>query len=77
MYQFVISKEILPPFTLFYPAHPTTPLPLPIMADQPITMYENTLLFVIMDDDDDNNNLSAKLASFEVTNCVLISASYL
>ena len=54
MYQFVISKEILPPFTLFYPAHPTTPLPLPIMANQPITMYENTLLFVIMDDDDDN-----------------------
>ena len=72
MYQFVVSKEILPPFTLFL-LHPTTPLPLSVMADQPITTYENTLLFVIMDDD--SSSVSAKLdilASFEVTNYVTI-----
>ena len=68
MYQFVLSKEILPPFTLFL-SHPTTPLPLPVMADQPISIYENTLLFVIMDDT--SSSFSARLdilASFEVTN---------
>ena len=44
--QFVISKEVLPPFTLFL-LHPPTPLPLAVMADLQITSYENTLLLEI------------------------------
>jgi len=52
MYQFVISREVVPPFNLFL-SHPQTPLPLAIMADKPITAYENTLLLVIKDAEDE------------------------
>ena len=75
MYQFVVSKEILPPFTLFL-SHPSTPLLLPVMGDKPIAEYNNTLLFVVLDDhDDDNVNLPAKLdilADFEVCNYMAV-----
>lgn len=68
LYQFVISKEIVPPFTLFL-SHPHTPLPLSVMADQPIDEYENTLLLVIYNRNDENDNFRelSMLACFEVT----------
>ena len=63
MYQFVLSKEIMPPFTLFQP-HPQTPIQLSLLANQSITGYENSLLLVIIETDKLDLNW---LAYFEVT----------
>ena len=70
MYQFILSKEVIPPFTLFL-SHPHTPLPLSVMANQPINEYESTLLLVICNDTDENDELNM-LAGIEVTNYLTI-----
>ena len=66
MYQFIISKEVLPPFILFL-SHPQTPLPLAVMADLQINSYENTLLLVLKEDENDLFVGLNMLACFEVT----------
>ena len=67
MYQFIISKEVLPPFTLFL-SHPQTPLTMAVMADLQVNSYENTLLLVLKEDENDLFVGLIMLACFEVTN---------
>ena len=50
MYQFVLSKEVVPPFTLFW-SHPQAPIQLSVLADQSIAGYENSLLLIIPETD--------------------------
>lgn len=52
MYQFVVSKDVVPPFTLSM-AHPQRCLPLQTMLCDSVVPFANTLLIVTPDDETD------------------------
>ncbi len=45
MYQFVLSNDVMPPFTLSV-CHPLSSLPLDTMCDASVCDFENTLVMV-------------------------------